>query len=148
MKKNRKKIDMVKAMKKKQKRDMKKKRNRDNHRKTIPPTKILEQISVEPSPHRVYGNVQERIMHWVEPRVLKVTRTDKNRHRLHIDWSGGHENGSTSYVQITRHGEDNFEWYDEQTDFLRQDMSLDFLLWDHELHRDKRLKQTILLLDY
>ena len=146
MKKNRKKIDMVKAMKKKA---MKKKRNRDNHRKTIPPLKILEQFTVDPSPHRVFGNVKHHTtIQWTVPKVLNVTRTDRNRHRLHIDWSGGHENGSTSYVQITRHGENNFEWYDEQTDFLRQDMKLDFLLWDHELHRDESLKQTILSLDY
>ena len=126
---------------------MKNKRNKNKHVTKAPANKILEMIIVQPNSHSTLGNNTNQIV-WTIPRVLSVTRTDSNRHRMLIDWSGGHPNGDTSYVQITRHGEDQFEWYDEQTDFLRQDMPLDFLLWDHELHRDERLKQTILLLEY
>ena len=145
MKKNRKKIDMVKNMKKKRKA---KKHDRFPSMKkvfghTFDGDTLQKFMSVVSN-----GATTDVGMQWVEPRVLKVTRTDKNRHRLHIDWSGGQGQPDCSHVQITRHGENNFEWYDEGTDFLRQDMKLDFLLWDHDLHRDERLKQTILELEY
>ena len=144
MKKNRKKIDMVAAMKKK--RNSKKHTVSDwmkNIDYIVSNADELKQVmNAVANGHSVNVGMQ-----WVEPRVLKVTRTDKNRHRLHIDWDGGRGQPDCSHVQITRLGRDKFEWYDEQTG-LRKVRKLDALLWDHDLHRDKRLKQTILLLNY